>query len=106
LSAFDRFGNLDDAQLHPWWEDPLGVADAPGIRASAYTLPGNILAVVSNRGPKPMLVTLRPDNEGLGVETAGRYSDLERPAAEPSAVTGGKIAMTVPARDFRLVWIR
>ena len=53
-----------------------------------------------------MLATLRPDRERLGLETAGRYSDLERPAAEPSAVTDGKLAITVPARDFRLVWIR
>ncbi len=106
MSAVDRFGTLDEARLRPWWEDPLRVAGTAGVRGSVYEKEDAALLVVANRKDQPVRLTLKPDLTGLGMAGTRQFQDPEQPSSAPRPIDGKGIALSIPARDFRLVLIR
>jgi hypothetical protein len=50
VAALDRFGPLDRAVVHPWWERKAVLAAPSGLKTTAYVVDERILLVVANWG--------------------------------------------------------
>ena len=101
-TAFDRFGPLDDAQVFAWWERRGVVPSSKDIVATSYARGGRALVVVANWSERPVDAELDVQRDVLGLGASPRARDAE--GIEPAPrLAGGKLRVTVPGRDLRIV---
>lgn len=106
LRALDRFGNLDEATFHPWWRTGTSEATPGRLRVSYHARPDRVLAVVANESDQPFDGSVGVPWQSLGMPPLERWKDLERPKREDVRVSDGRIKLTVPPHDFRLLLLK
>ncbi len=102
LDALDEFG-MAEAEFLPYWSNGEVVRpEGDEVIVSAWQHPENgVLVVVSNFADEERAVTVTLDLDALGLPDAVAGSLMMDQGTVD--VTGSKLTVTVPARDFRLV---
>ena len=102
--ALDAFG-VNQATFHGYWQTaPLATTARPLARVSAYKRTGKLLLVVGNLSTSAEAVDVRVSLAGAGLP-AGAGARL-LPQGTPLAFSDGRLDLSVPAKDFRLIEIR
>jgi hypothetical protein len=103
LGALDGFGT-DEAAFRGYWSTaPYATTARPLARVSAYRRPGRLLLVVGNLGASGDAVDVTVDLADAGV-AAGATARLV-PGNAPLAFANGRLDVSVPGKDYRLVVI-
>jgi hypothetical protein len=102
VRALDRFGDLGDARVHPWWTNGAALRVPPGLRATLYTKGQRALLVLANFEVEARRGTVRLDAAAFSLPSLSRVRDLERPGASAQALGPNGFDVSVPARDLRL----
>lgn len=101
--ALDRFGDLGRADVHPWWSNDASIRRPAELRATAWVRDGRALLLLANLGSTGVSARVELDRQALGVPDVERLRDLERPETRAMALERGGFAVTVPARDLRIL---
>ena len=102
--ALDRFGDLGEVSVHPWWRNAKRVQRPAALKATAYVKDGRALLVLANPGLTRVQGKVTLDLFGLGLSSARRYLDLERPTSS-YPLAGGALDVNVPPQDLRLMLV-
>jgi hypothetical protein len=103
--ALDRFGDLSDAVVHPWWSNGAAVRRPAALKATAYVRDGKALLVVANPGSTRVQGRIELDRGTLRLPSVRRQLDLERPALSPALLVNDGVTVDVPAGDLRLILV-
>jgi hypothetical protein len=104
LGALDTFGT-DQAGFRGYWSTaPLATTSLPAARISAYERPDALLLVVGNLSSTDESVDVVVDLAGAGLPATATARLV--PDDVPLELSAGRIDLTVPAKDFRLIEIR
>ncbi|MGQ9730635.1 MAG: glycoside hydrolase domain-containing protein [Candidatus Zipacnadales bacterium] len=107
-AAKAKFGPLnDDVEFHPFWAGHVVVdPPIPNVYPTLYTLPDRALLIVSNLRSTPATVTVDPQLEELGVALTQQQAMDAMTDQSIALDEGGKLALTVPAKDFNVVLLK
>jgi hypothetical protein len=101
--AVDRFGDIGDALVHPWWANGATIRRPAGLRATAWVRDDRALLVLANLGQAALRSRIEVDLAALGVAGARRVRDLERPDSWRTKLDAGGFEVDVPPRDLRVL---
>lgn len=105
--ALDAFGSLDDAEVRPWWSVSAARSSDPGLAVTTYTRDDAVLVVVANLGARAVDAEIDLSAALLSGATPVRARDLEHaPPSRWLRVSDRRLAVSVPARSFRLLLAR
>jgi hypothetical protein len=102
LRALDRFGDLGDAEVHPWGTNSDVVRVPMGLRAAVYVKQGRVLLVLANFGRSEIRGLVRLSADRLPLSPAVKVRDLEHPERSRVAVGGEGFEVALPAHGLRL----
>jgi Glycoside hydrolase 123, N-terminal domain len=103
--AVDRFGDLGDVAVHPWWSNEAEIGRPAGLRATAWVRGDRALLVLANLEGSAVRGRIQLDLAALGLPDARRVRDLEHPEARRLSIDGGAFEVEVPPRDLRILQV-
>jgi hypothetical protein len=103
VRAIDRFGDLADAAVFPWWDNADSV-DAPrGLRSTVWVKDGRALLVLANFGEVWIRGRVRLNESRLSLPKLRQQRNLERPDDPPRPIGDEGVEVSVPPRELRLL---
>lgn len=105
MAAFDAFLEKDPDVEFVLYRENRAVVPAPAddCWVSLYRRPGRVLAVVANHAREDREIRLSVDLKALGM---GNAEFLDAETGKPADAANGRVTMTVPKRNYRLLLIR
>jgi hypothetical protein len=101
--AVDRFGDIGEAKVHPWWSNDALIRRPAGLRATAWVHDDRALVVLANLSAAAISADVGFDVAGLGLPDADSVRDLERPDSRRKRLEAGSFRTDVPPRDLRIL---
>jgi hypothetical protein len=103
IQAIDRFGDLGNATVHPWWANADSVRVPKGLRSTAWVREGRALLVLANFGAEEISGRVLVDRARLSLPALEQVSDLERPGDRPRPISDDGFEVSIPPRELRLL---
>jgi hypothetical protein len=103
LRAVDRFGDLGNAVVHPWWANAGSVRAGHGLTSTLWVQDGRGLLVVANFGEAGVMGRIDLDLDALSLRGARRVRDLEENSFWTRLLRNQGFTLGVNAGDLRIL---
>ena len=103
FGAIDSFGQLDTADVYPWWERQGVIPSDDRLVVTTYSRDGRALLIVANWSEESITADLELQGDVLELRKGFRVRDGEDKKSASVLPTESSVPVTVPPHDLRIL---